>query len=99
MLTVFPSTLEPYEAVLPPWWYLFLTLPDMCLLGSDIYEYNYVSQGKITIPNVDDGEELQLTDVSESVNPVVAAQELLILLMGRLVNSSFRSFDAIDLLF
>jgi len=71
----------------------------MCLLGSDIYEYNYVSQGKITIPNVDDGEELQLTDVSESVNPVVAAQELLILLLGRLVNSSFRSFDVIDLLF
>jgi len=71
----------------------------MCLLGSDIYEYNYVSQGKITIPNVDDGEELQLTDVSESANPVVAAQELLILLMGRLVTSSFRSFDVNDLLF
>ena len=71
----------------------------MCLLGYDIYEYNYVSQGKITIPNVDDDEELQLTDVSESVNPVVAAQELLILQLGRLVNSSFRSFDAIDLLF
>jgi hypothetical protein len=71
----------------------------MCLLGYDIYEYNYVSQGKITIPNVDDDEELQLTDVSESVNPVVAAQELLILLLGRLVNSSFRSFDVIDLLF
>jgi len=45
----------------------------MCLLGADIYEYNYVSQGKITILNVDDGEELQLTDVNESVNPVVAA--------------------------
>jgi len=71
----------------------------MCLLGADIYEYNYVSQGKITIPNVDDGEELQLTDVSESVNPVVAAQELLIHLMGRLVSSSFRSFDVTDLLF
>jgi hypothetical protein len=69
----------------------------MCLLGSDVYEYNYVSQGKITIPNVDDGEELQLTDVSESANPVVAAQELSILLMGRLVTSSFRSFDFIDL--
>jgi len=78
---------------------LFLPSPDMCLLGNDIYEYNYVSQGKITIPNVDDGEELQLTDVSESVNPVVAAQELLIVLMGRLINSSFRSFDVIDLLF
>ena len=62
----FPSILEPYEAVLPPWWYVFLTLPEMCTLGNDIYEYNYVSQGKITIPNVDDGEELQLTDVSRS---------------------------------
>jgi hypothetical protein len=71
----------------------------MCLLGADIYEYNYISQGKITIPSVDDGEELQLTDVSESVSPVVAAQELLILLMWRLVSSSFRSFDVIDLLF
>ena len=95
----FPSTLEPYEAVLPPWWYVFLNLPDMCLLGADIYEYNYVSQGKITIPNVDDGEELQLTDVSESVNPVVTTQELLILLLGRLVSSSFRSFDVTDLSF
>jgi len=71
----------------------------MCLLGADIYEYNYVSQGKITIPNVDDGEELQLTDVSESVNPVVTTQELLILLLGRLVSSSFRSFDVTDLSF
>lgn len=36
----------------------------MCVLSNDIYEYNYVAQGKITIPNVDDGEELELTDVS-----------------------------------
>jgi hypothetical protein len=43
-------------------------------LSNDIYEYHYVSQGKTTIPNVDDGEEFQLTDVSEPVNPVVAAQ-------------------------
>jgi hypothetical protein len=71
----------------------------MCNLGNDIYEYHYVSQGKITIPNVDDGEELQLTDVSGPANPVVAAQELLILLMGRLISFSFRSFDVVDLLF
>jgi hypothetical protein len=58
----------------------------MCLLGTDIYEYNYVSQGKTTIPNVDDGEELLLTDVSGSVNPVVTAQEVSILLMGSLIN-------------
>lgn len=36
----------------------------MCLLSNDIYDYNFVSQGKITIPNVDDGEECTLTDVS-----------------------------------
>jgi hypothetical protein len=71
----------------------------MCNLSNDIYEYNYVSQGKITIPNLDDGEELQLTDVSESVNPVVATQKLLILLMGRLDAFSFRSFDVVDHLF
>lgn len=36
----------------------------MCLLSNDIYDYNNVAQGKITIPNIDDGEESQLTDVS-----------------------------------
>lgn len=35
----------------------------MCLLSNDIYEYCNVSQGKTTIPNVDDGEECQLMDV------------------------------------
>lgn len=33
------------------------------LLDSDIYKYHFVSQGKIDIPNVDDGEEARLTDV------------------------------------
>lgn len=36
----------------------------MCLLSNDIYDYYNVAQGKITIPNVDDGEECLLTDVS-----------------------------------
>lgn len=36
----------------------------MCLLSNDIYDYYIVSQGKTTIPNVDDGEECTLTDVS-----------------------------------
>ncbi|GBP36663.1 Myosin heavy chain, muscle [Eumeta japonica] len=34
----------------------------MCMLSNDIYDYHNVSQGKITIPNVDDGEECTLTD-------------------------------------
>ncbi|XP_069700208.1 myosin heavy chain, muscle isoform X14 [Periplaneta americana] len=37
-------------------------LKDMCLLSNDILDYYYVSQGKTTIPNVDDGEEGMLTD-------------------------------------
>lgn len=37
---------------------------DKCLLSNDIYDYYNVAQGKITIPNVDDGEEFSLTDVS-----------------------------------
>ena len=39
----------------------------MCALSNNISDYYYVSQGKTTIPNVDDGEECQMTDVSDSV--------------------------------
>uniref|UniRef100_A0A1B6CMY4 Myosin motor domain-containing protein n=1 Tax=Clastoptera arizonana TaxID=38151 RepID=A0A1B6CMY4_9HEMI len=34
----------------------------MCFLGDNIYDYYNVSQGKITIPGVDDAEEFTLTD-------------------------------------
>ncbi|XP_055702055.1 myosin heavy chain, muscle isoform X16 [Phlebotomus papatasi] len=37
-------------------------LKGKCLLSDNIYDYYNVSQGKITIPNMDDGEENQLTD-------------------------------------
>ena len=36
----------------------------MCMLSDNIYDYYNVSQGKITVPNMDDGEEFQLADVS-----------------------------------
>lgn len=36
----------------------------MCSLSDNIYDYFNVSQGKVTIPNMDDGEEFSLTDVS-----------------------------------
>lgn len=36
----------------------------MCLLSNNVYDYVFVSQGKITIAGVDDGEECTLTDVS-----------------------------------
>lgn len=39
-------------------------LADMCLLSNNVHDYHIVSQGKVTIPNVDDGEECLLTDVS-----------------------------------
>ncbi|MCE2155682.1 hypothetical protein GPU83_09860, partial [Streptococcus thermophilus] len=31
----------------------------MCKLSEDIYEYHYVSQGKVTVPSIDDGEDMQ----------------------------------------
>lgn len=37
---------------------------DICCLIGDITDYHFVAQGKTTIPNVDDGEEFILTDVS-----------------------------------
>uniref|UniRef100_A0A2M4AEE0 Putative myosin class i heavy chain n=1 Tax=Anopheles triannulatus TaxID=58253 RepID=A0A2M4AEE0_9DIPT len=48
-------------------------LKEMCFLSNDIYDYNSVSQGKITIPNVDDGEECLLTD--EAFNVLGFTQE------------------------
>nr|XP_045582183.1 myosin heavy chain, muscle-like isoform X2 [Procambarus clarkii] len=31
----------------------------MCSLSDDIYDYHYVSQGKVTVPSIDDGEDMQ----------------------------------------
>jgi hypothetical protein len=46
---------------------LFDTLPlDHCLLSNNILDYHVVAQGKTSIPGVNDGEELELTDVRPS---------------------------------
>ncbi|XP_018368060.1 PREDICTED: myosin heavy chain, muscle isoform X28 [Trachymyrmex cornetzi] len=37
-------------------------LKEICLLSNNVNDYYFVSQGKTTIPNVDDGEECLLTD-------------------------------------
>ncbi|XP_071512366.1 LOW QUALITY PROTEIN: myosin heavy chain, muscle-like [Panulirus ornatus] len=31
----------------------------MCYLSDDIFDYHYVSQGKVTVPSIDDGEDMQ----------------------------------------
>jgi myosin heavy subunit len=36
----------------------------MCCLSDNIHDYHYVSQGKTTIPGVDDAEEMLAADVS-----------------------------------
>lgn len=38
------------------------------MLSNDIMDYHVVSQGKTTIPSVDDGEEMELTDVRTPQN-------------------------------
>ncbi|XP_042212127.1 myosin heavy chain, muscle-like isoform X2 [Homarus americanus] len=35
------------------------TIKPMCFLSDDIYDYHYVSQGKVTVPSIDDGEDMQ----------------------------------------
>lgn len=40
-------------------------LLDMCFLTGTIMDYHNVSQGKTSIPGVDDGEECELMDVRE----------------------------------
>lgn len=40
---------------------------EMCLLSNNIQDYYFVSQGKTTIPGLDDGDELLFTDVSAMI--------------------------------
>uniref|UniRef100_A0A1B0CWW7 Myosin class i heavy chain n=1 Tax=Lutzomyia longipalpis TaxID=7200 RepID=A0A1B0CWW7_LUTLO len=47
-----------------------------CLLSNDIYDYHNVAQGKITIPNVDDGEECVATDGKTTIPSVDDAEEM-----------------------
>lgn len=55
------------------YFYLLLTILStaMCSLSENIYDYYNVSQGKITIPSMDDGEEFTLTDVSYGIDELV----------------------------
>lgn len=38
--------------------------PEMLLITTNPYDYAFVSQGEITVPSIDDQEELMATDVS-----------------------------------
>merc|ERR1719288_583097 len=38
------------------------TMKEKCLLTDDIYDYEYVSQGKVSVASIDDNEELEMTD-------------------------------------
>jgi hypothetical protein len=59
----------------------------MALLSNNINDYYFVSQGKTTIPHVDDAEELQITDVSPSPyhNPLVCVASF----KTKILNQSF----------
>lgn len=43
---------------------------DKCLLSNNILDYHVVSQGKTTIPSVDDAEEMNVTDVRPRKQPL-----------------------------
>lgn len=48
------------QYIIPLNWYSI----DTCLLSNNIMDYHVVSQGKTSIPGVDDGEEFKDADVS-----------------------------------
>lgn len=52
---------------------VFSTPTEKCFLSDNIYDYFNVSQGKITVPGIDDGEESQLADVSLQTRLLPAA--------------------------
>ena len=49
---IFYQLLQPFVPDLKP----------KCFLTDDIYDYSYVSQGKVTVASIDDNEELEFTD-------------------------------------
>lgn len=45
-------------------YFIYIVHAEMLLLSNNVNDYYFVSQGKTTIPGLDDGEELLITDVS-----------------------------------
>lgn len=43
--------------------YIIVSSTAICLLSNDIYDYHFVSQGKVTVPSIDDKEDMQFTHV------------------------------------
>ena len=67
-----PENMAPSLVVNTCMFVFILSWPpiEMLLLSNNIHDYYFVSQGKTTIPGLDDGEELLITDVSASLWPV-----------------------------
>lgn len=51
----------------------------MCLLTDNVNDYHFVSQGKTTIPGVDDGLEFELTDVRLALVTMLKSERFSIL--------------------
>merc|ERR1719431_348552 len=43
------------------------SIKPLCSLSNDIYDYHFVSQGKITVASIDDAEEMEYTDTAFDV--------------------------------
>lgn len=61
----------PIEMMLVSTYLPLALLSDMLLVSTNPYDYHFCSQGVTTVENLDDGEELQATDVR------IAQKELL----------------------
>ncbi|NXT60079.1 MYH1B protein, partial [Chaetops frenatus] len=58
--------------------YILFLFTDMLLITTNPYDYQFVSQGEITVPSIDDQEELMATDVSGTLeDQIISANPLL----------------------
>lgn len=69
-----PATLSPKGSTCRIFFFVPSLFTADCCLVDDIYTYNFVSQGKITIPSMDDSEEMGLTDVRSWSNAFARGQ-------------------------
>lgn len=65
-ITLYLSLTTNQRSSFPDSCFFLFDHADECILSDNIYDYYNVSQGKVTIPSMDDSEEFTLTDVSLS---------------------------------
>lgn len=83
--------LYPHTHAHTPQTYICSYAPvEKCILSNNVMDYHIVSQGKTTIPGLDDGEELTLTEVRSTADLDFRIESELILQTDQLIFSTYQ---------